>query len=404
MKVLLINSLYYPNQVGGAERSVQFLAEALVEAGHEATVLSTSPASKPREGEVNGVHVYYLPLKNLYWPFRSETGHIAKGLKPVWHALDTYNPWMTRAVRNVLDLEKPELVHTHNLAGFSTAVWQEVKGRNLPLVHTLRDHYLLCPRTTMYKGGRNCATPCWDCRVYSLPKCRETVRVDVVIGISRYILERHLHGGYFPKATPQVIYNSLSSISAQLDEADAALPVRFGYLGALYPGKGIEFLLEAFRALPRAAVILNVAGAGTSEYESFLRGRYAAPSVRFLGYSKPETFFSTVDVLIVPSLLQEAFGRVVAEAYAHGVPVIASNRGGMPEIIDEGETGFLFDPESPGSLEAAIKRFSENPELLAEMRPSLLAKAKAFLPETIVKKHLEVYNSALTRSYRAAGA
>ena len=404
MKVLLINSLYYPNQVGGAERSVQFLAEALVEAGHQATVLSTSPASKLREGEINGVHAYYVPLKNFYWPFESKTNHIAKGLKPVWHGLDIYNPWMARAVRWILDLKKPDLVHTNNLAGFSTAVWKEVKGQNLPLVHTLRDHYLLCPRTIMYKGGRNCATPCWDCRMYSLPKCRETSRVDVVIGISRYILERHLHSGCFSKATPHVIYNSLSPVAVQPDKADATSPVRFGYLGALYPGKGIGFLLEAFGTLPQAAVSLDVAGTGTPEYESFLRGRYAAPSVRFLGHSKPETFFATIDVLVVPSLLQEAFGRVIAEAYAHGVPVVASNRGGMPEIVDEGKTGFLFDPEHPESLRVALMRFLEDRQLLTRMRPNLSAKTKIFLSETIVEKHLEVYNSVFTRSDRAAGS
>ena len=399
MKILLINSLYYPNQVGGAERSVQFLAEALVEAGHRTTVLSTSPASKLREGEVNGVRVYYVPLKNLYWPFRSEISDIAKVVKPIWHACDAYNPWMTRAVRNVLNAEKPDLVHTHNLAGFSTAVWKEIKEQNLPLIHTLRDYYLLCPKTTMFRGERNCDYQCFDCKGFSVPKSFHIGCVDGVVGISRFILERHLSFGYFAK-TPikDVIPNAydLNPCRTQQKKYDRARSkLRIGFLGRLVPSKGIEHLLEVCERWSADNLELLVGGEGETDYVSYLQNRYVLPNCTYLGRVKPEQFFSQVDILVVPSLWREPMGRVVIEAYGYGVPVIASSRGGIPEIIDEGETGFLFKPEQPKSLERAVKRFFEDPKLLTKMRPHLLAKANTFLPKTIASRHVDLYRSVL---------
>ena len=62
----------------------------------------------------------------------------------MWHLLDLYNPWMGRVVGRILDAERPDLVHTHNIVGFSGAVWQAAKRRGLPLVHTIHDYSLLC--------------------------------------------------------------------------------------------------------------------------------------------------------------------------------------------------------------------------------------------------------------------
>lgn len=394
MKTLFVNNLYTPNLLGGAERSVQSLAEGMVKAGHQAVVISAAPRKGVQTDRVNGVKVYYVGLKNLYWPHWDTAS--PKALKPLWHALDTHNSWMAREVARVLDAERPDLVHTNNLAGFSTLIWQQVKQRGLPLVHTLRDYYLLCPQGGMFLSGKNCERVCTWCRPYALLRRRRSSYVDIVVGVSRFILERHLGSGYFA-ATPKrrVIYNAYQVESAAPSSETRSLPIRFGYLGRLAADKGLEVLLKSVARLPEGTWTLDIAGRGLVAYERYLYARYKAPATNLLGHVEPEVFFSEVDVLVVPSIWNEPFGRTVVEAYAHGVPVIGSNRGGIPELIEEGHTGFLFDPSRPEDLTAKMRRYVDRPDMVASMQPACLRKAEGFLPEDTVEQYLEVYSDAL---------
>ncbi len=269
MKVLLCSTLYHPNFLGGAERSVQLLAEALARRGLEVVVVTLGRERARKTGEVHGVRVHYLPVRNFYWPFAQPTPGIAR--KALWHGLDTYNPWMAASVGEVLDEEGPDVVNTHTIAGFSAAVWRAVKMRGLPLVHTLHDQYLLCPRSSMFKNGRDCRTQCVECRVYAWPRKRATALVDVVTGVSRFILDRHLRCGYFPVARQAVIYNAYKLPAPVWREAPAGAhpgPLRIGYLGRLHPTKGVDRLVRAFLSLERGVAELWIAGSGKPEDEA----------------------------------------------------------------------------------------------------------------------------------------
>ena len=83
--------------------------------------------------------------------------------------------------------------------------------------------------------------------------------------------------------------------------------------------------------------------------------------------------------------------RVIYEAYSFGVPVIGTNRGGIPEIIDIGKTGFVIDPEIESDLLDKIDIFKKRPEIIAEMAPYCLKKAEDFLPKKVLKKYIEIY-------------
>ena len=148
MKILLINTFYHPNFVGGAERVTQTLAEALAGNGHEVHVLCLGEDSKAVTREVNGVAVSYLPCRNLFWIFGTTRRSLAA--RAAWHAVDTYNWMMASQIGRLLDTERPEIVHTNSLIGFSAAVWREVKTRGISCVHTIHDYYLLCHRQVMY--------------------------------------------------------------------------------------------------------------------------------------------------------------------------------------------------------------------------------------------------------------
>jgi len=136
MKVLIINSLYYPNVVGGAEISVQLLAESLLKSGLEPVVVSTS--DKEDRNKVNGVKVYYINHSNLYWlpDFKKKN----KVVRMFWHMWDSYNPIINRRIGRIINIEKPVIAHTNNLAGLSVSVWKILREKNIPIVHTLRDY------------------------------------------------------------------------------------------------------------------------------------------------------------------------------------------------------------------------------------------------------------------------
>ncbi len=343
---------------------------------------------------MSGVKVYYVGIKNLYWPFGDKENPVA--LKPFWHAVDSYNYRMARIIGRILDVERPDLVHTNILAGFSALVWQPVKRRRLPLVHTLRDYYLMCPRGSMFRGEKNCVRQCVECHLYALARRYLSERVDVVVGLSNFILRRHLELGYFAN-TPKkkVIYNACQAEAIELPSNPRSLPVRFGYLGQLRVNKGLEVLLESVRQLPKGSWTLDIAGRGFAEYERRLQAKYRMLPIKFLGYVRPEALFSKIDVLVVPSLWHEPFGRVLIEAYAHGVPVIGSNRGGIPEIVEEGRTGCLFEPDLPGDLAAKMRWYIRDPAKISHMQATCLKKSKSFLPQDITQQYLEVYLGAV---------
>lgn len=403
MKVLMINNLYYPNQLGGAERVVQSLAESLVQTGHQVSVACVSPGDVVQTKELNGVTVHYLGVSSSLWPYRSEAN--PKHVKLLWKTLDSLRVGMVRGLDRLLDREKPDVVHSHNLAGFSVAVWHAAKARRLPLVHNLHDYSLLCARSSMFKSEKNCARQCAGCRLFSFSKRTSSDLVDAVVGVSRFVLERHLQYRFFPCSKQQeVIFNGYESrIQLATGSRQGAVPLRLGYLGRLQPSKGVEWLLGVLQDLPFEAWEIWLAGTGEAGYVEQLKRRYTSSRVHFLGFIPPEELFARIDVLLVPSLWHEPFGRIIIEAYAHGVPVIAAKRGGIPEVVDDGRTGFLFDPDSPSSLPTAIGRYAAEPQLAAQMRPLALQKAEEFSMGRMVDRYLAVYDRArITTSFQTS--
>ncbi|HEX2386494.1 MAG TPA: glycosyltransferase, partial [Candidatus Binatia bacterium] len=100
MRLLFVNSLYTPNILGGAERSVQSLAEAFVARGHAVTVASTVARDAGGERMINGVKAVYLPIANLHWPF--DRLRRAPARRKLWHLADAYNPGMKQEIGRII--------------------------------------------------------------------------------------------------------------------------------------------------------------------------------------------------------------------------------------------------------------------------------------------------------------
>ncbi|MDO7788435.1 glycosyltransferase family 4 protein [Desulforamulus aquiferis] len=382
--------------MGGAERSVQYLAEALVKEGHKAVVISASEKNVCEAQDVNGVKVHYLSLKNIYWPFKKRSNPMF--LKPLWHLIDIYNPWMVRYIKEIIKAEKPDIVHTNNLMCFSPLVWSEIKKLSIPIVHTIRDYYLLCPKCTMFDKYSNCEKQCLICKGYSFPKIYFTKFVDAVVGVSNYILEKHLSLGAFKGAKHSTIYNAYEN-KRYYKKSKSDQGLRLGFIGRITPNKGIEVILKAIDKLPlhKKNITLKIAGSGDKQYIKALSKKYSMNNISFLGFIPVEEFYPEIDVLIIPSLWNEPLGRITFEAYSYGVPVIASCRGGIPELVENESTGFLFDPEKPENLLKIINDIATRPELIEQMEDACLKKAMEFLPGKIAKSYLKIYLSLVKR-------
>jgi glycosyltransferase involved in cell wall biosynthesis len=394
MKVALLNTLYAPNLLGGAERVVQTLANTLLARGHEPLVICTDNGRGVRRELVAGVPVYYVGLQNVY-PLVPIEARSALA-KPIWHAVDTANIGMAREVGKILDRERPAVVHTHNLAGFSALAWSAAHDRSIPIVHTLHDYYLLCLRSTMFVDGQNCERQHAACAVFSWPRIKLSSRVAAVVGVSNFVLDRHLAHGAFPRAQTFIIGNpcafSADGVRVAGESLSSPGPVRFGFLGRLEAAKGVEQLLSAVGELACNNWELHVGGRGTRQTESRLRARFTDPRIHFHGFVDRNDFLSKIDVLVVPSLSHETFGLVAIEAFAAGVPVIASRRGGLTEVVTDEATGALFEPSQPGALRGVLDRFVADPSRAREMRDCCLARARAFEATAIAHQYETVYD------------
>ena len=397
MKVLFLHALADPARGGGAEVIVWEQIRGLQAAGHACALLGTSDRPGLHREQHVGVPVWLAGICNLYWPYDNRARPAAS--RTAWHAIDSYNPLMQGYLRQVIAAEKPDVISMHNLPGWSAAAWVTAARAGVPAVQVLHDYYAICPKASQYKRGRNCIRQCASCRVFRLPHRALSNRLSAVVGVSQFVLDRHVAEGYFSQVpVRRVIHNARDSRSLGLDNVPAAVPhagLRFGYIGRLDPPKGIDPLIDAFRSLPHADAELWIAGSGKPDYERALRARAQGDArIRFLGRVAPVEFYPQVDVVVVPSLWNDILPTVVFEAMAYGKPVIGARRGGIPEMIQDGVSGLLFDPDRPDALPMALANLADHRNQIGGIGISAAAARKPFVDtDEVCRKYLNVYST-----------
>ncbi|WP_230970772.1 glycosyltransferase family 4 protein [Nitrogeniibacter aestuarii] len=399
MRILKVNSLYFPYVRGGAEVVVKTLSEGLVAAGHDVVVASTcEPEKYERDVElIEGVQSIRYPIKNRYWIYAPDK----KGLpdRLLWHSADAFNKDAANDLRSLVEEVRPDIVVCHNISGWSSSIWPALASINVPVVQVLHDYYNLCVKTSLFNGEKRCVGRCLPCRYFRRRQEEMSKDVNGVIAVSQAVLDRHFDAGLFSCAqTKAVIYNSISQAPIPESHQRGFWDVRrFGFIGRLAPEKGVEVMVDAFKEIearfPEAC--LWIAGDGDPTYVESLISRSQSENIRFLGRVKAETFYQDIDVLIVPSIWDEPFGLVVAEAAAYGVPVVAHPVGGIPEIISSG-VGILASEPTVAALADALMRCMTEPETLISVRTQLPAVAERFAnTEAMVMQHEEFYREIL---------
>jgi len=269
---------------------------------------------------------------------------------------------------------KPDVLHSNNLSGLTTAVWKVAAELGVPVLHTLHDYYLTCPRCSRFSDGKTCEHTCMSCTLLTINRRKATRYLRGVVGVSQRILDIHLQTGLFADTELRrvIAHASTMPVSAPA-KGPAGPPLTFGFIGRLTEEKGIYNLVKAFADLPRDRVRLVIAGVASAEIQHELRAMAPKAHIEFLGFVEPEQFYRQIDVVVIPPIWEEPGPLVVADAQAARKPFLGTRFGGIPEAVKRGAVGWLTAPD-PKSLADSILRIIANPQELAEMFEKLANK------------------------------
>ena len=332
-----------------------------------------------------------------------------------------YSPSAARAMRDTLQRVAPDVVHTHNLYPlFSPSVLVECRRRGVPVVAHLHSYLLTCPTTFHLHRGRVCER-CHGGREYAcvLQNCRGNLaesagyalrtavarrlrlfsdNVTFFIAISEFAKRLLVGQGY---ADEQIVVVP-NMVAVPEHAADPSRGEYLAFAGRLSPEKGVDTLLDAARL---SGLPVRVA-ADTADADAVVRR--APRNVTFVGHLDAEhldAFYRGARALVVPSIWYEPFGLVVAEAMARGIPVIASRIGALPELLDDGGCGLLFEAGNAEDLAAQMARLWSDPEHGRRLGSEGRAKAaREYGAEVYYRRLREVYARAVRRAGRPAEA
>jgi glycosyltransferase involved in cell wall biosynthesis len=357
MRLLLVHNYY---RFGGGEDTVFAAEQALLrQHGHE-------------------VSEYVEDNRRI-----AEMPRLAAVGQCIWSWTSQYN------LQRVLGDEPWDVVHFHNTFPLiSPSAYYVCRQLRIPVVQTVHNYRLLCPAATLFRNGR----PCEDClgkTIYwpgALHSCYRgsyaqsavaaamvalhrilrtwQEQVDVYIAPTEFVRNKLIEGG-FPKdriaVKPHFVHPDPGIAKHQEDYAL--------FVGRLVPEKGLSTLLAAWEKV--GDIRLKIAGEGPLLEEIMTRIRQRRlRHVELLGQlPRPDVHevLRKARVLIFPSTWYEPFGMILAEAFACGVPAIASRLGAMAEIVHDGQTGLHFAPGDPNDLAAKVLWAFTHPERLEQM-------------------------------------
>jgi glycosyltransferase involved in cell wall biosynthesis len=360
MKVAIVNALYatpqHPRIIGGAEVFARQFAEALVEGGDEVMVICNSLVGRRETEVVNGVRIEFIPVRNLFPPFQDSKNVV---MRTAWHAIDDWQ-WAHPDIDALLSGFAPHIVHSNTLNGLTADIWRLARERGAAVVHTLHDYYLVCPRCSRFKGETSCGHTCRACALLSVGRRRQSRLVNAVVSVSQRTLDIHKKSLLFSGASHHVVRNVPNQGIAFMARPRPETPLRIGYLGRFSPEKGVGLLVQAVGRQPPSAVKLLLAGNVPAGEKSRLQALASGADVEFVGFVSPAAFYAAVDVIAMPSLWEEPGALALVDALAAGRPVIATALGGIPEVVENGKTGWIVD-ESVQAFAELIGRLVADP-------------------------------------------
>lgn len=354
MKICLINNLYPPYSVGGAERVVEKIAREKIENGDQAVVITWkswtgSGSWNPVKTVEDGVVVYRFWVPNIF-SYKNLAKHNFV-LKLIWHLVDIFSFWSARIIKKILEREKPDEVQTHNLMGIGFAVPRVIQKLKIKHTHYLHDVQLVEPSGVL---PRNHERDNWWQKVYSWIMKRRMGKPDAVISPSEFLVGFYKERGFFV-GSPHHLITSSPHHTILDNERQAHNPTAFLFVGSLVEHKGVRVLMKAWNLVDKnARVELRIVGDGKlkKEVEEWARGDVRIKVYGRLDEKALAEVYKKSDVLIFPSICIENHPTVIDEAHRFGLRVIASDTGGVGKMIEGGDV--LVRPEDVERLSGEI--------------------------------------------------
>jgi glycosyltransferase involved in cell wall biosynthesis len=370
MKILFLNNFNYLR--GGSERVMFEEMRMLQDAGHETAVFT-----RAYQQNQSALYERFFPDEIQ----RDKYSISLKGVRTLKELL--YSRQARLGLQHLLEEFKPDLVHAHNIyGGLSTSVLDALKEKNVPTVMTLHDLKLLCPSYLMLNHGRVCER-CKGNRFYHavLTKCHKNSylasaiyasesyfshlsgkydAVDLFIAPSLFLLNKHREFG--------IDANRFVHIPNPVVPADNAVYREPGgyllYFGRISREKGLRTLIAAYTKLKTDLPLLIAGdGADRASVEKMVT-RDQKEQIQFMGYLTAGPLGMAIDAaraVILPSECYENAPMAILESFSRGKPVIGARIGGIPEMIDDGVNGYLFEPGNAADLQQKLKMFLSLP-------------------------------------------
>jgi glycosyltransferase involved in cell wall biosynthesis/UDP-N-acetylglucosamine:LPS N-acetylglucosamine transferase len=385
-RVLLAAHDFFPFGKAGTERYTRDLGHALQRRGYDVRVIHPRPVLQPGEAcRIEEDYVEGLRVNRLLIPANVHAATRLDMIKPL--------------IREYLTESPVDIVHAQHLMGLGPAFLETVKEFALPIVFTANDFWPLCEQVhLMHPSGQVCSGPetidkCVQClrsrfevkepeipqyfyilsdRQYTLKRAMDLV--DVVICPSLFLKRTYERHGFVASRMIHLPQGALLK-PRQPRELRADGIVRFVYLGHVAYRKGLDLLVRAFNRikLPNAELHIHGMNSEPPYLAQIMATVPAGSKVIYHGeYSADDmpTILANADLAVVPSR-GENYPFVIREILHQGVPVIASNVAGIPEIVTDGRNGRLFRNEDHHQLGDIMRELAENPSAIENLRAGI---------------------------------
>lgn len=366
MRVLMVQTFHFYR--GGDSTYMLNLSRLLEERGHEVVPFAME-------------HPHNLPSPYAKY-FVSEIDFpkllADRSPRAAWTVLarSIYSGEARRKIAALADAVKPDVAHFHNIhAHLTTSIIEPLRARGIPIVWTLHDFRLVCPNTSFLSHGNICER-CLPNRFYhallqrckkgSLPAsfvamattlyeraARVPGRIDRFVTPSAFLREKLVEGGFDPARVVNV--PNFVDLEANLPAPEKE---HFVYLGRLLNEKGLDVLVRAAARLDAGRLV--IVGEGPAEHSlKALAREIGAARVEFAGRKEGaelRRILAESQFVVLPSRWLENLPFAIMEAFACAKPVVASNLGGIPEMVEDGVNGYLVPMGDVGALAGALRR------------------------------------------------